>query len=428
MAVENNSDALEDELRSGNVNQGVQGMPKPGDMVAAEKGGEGPQGGQAAAAGAGPQGGDGEGFDYTTILAKVDKGEELTNDELAIVAMMQKELGEGPQGTAAAAPKTYNIGGRTFSEDEIEQQMRQEYNLPADMQITDAGKAKMIERYVKSANRSEQQQRNQAQSEVNARDRQANMVERLHLQNERKRLQDERSDIKRERDRLTRVKETLTAAAKNIIPKEELIDPNTNQIDPEKLLKWQEARTAQAQLPGVEQELTELNNRETKNEGLVLQTEVTAFIAEHPQYATNGDPFELWNKLSRGESLPEADEIKVLELDQLISDSRAKGIPIEKQFTIKKHQRSLAVAEPAQPGTPGKGKLPLPELRSNPKTMAEIIRQHQARVKASPAGGGAGGGGGERGNGTMTAARATIEADKKILGNNADPFAKELGF
>ncbi len=428
---ENKTDALEDELNAGNKEPGVQGMLKPSDMIARETAGA--QGAQAAPGAQGSNNGgedSDEAIDYQAILKKVDSGQELSDDELALVQMMQAENEKGGPGSQGAqdAPKTYNIGGKAYSAVEIEQQMRTEYNLPAEMELSDASKQKMIDRFVKGANRTEQQRQNQVQSEVNARERQANMVERLHLQNERKRLQEAVQQNKAERQRLTRVKETLSAAAKGLVPQDQLIDPTTNQIDTKKLMSNFKAEQAAEQLPEVERQISELDKSERENEGRALQAEVMAFIADHPQYKTEGDPFALWEKLSRGEVLAEQDEIRVLELDQLISDSRAKGVPIDKVFTIRKAQRTLAVAEPAQTGTRATGKLPLPELRSNPKTMAEIIRRHQARVQASPQGGGQGGGGGERGNAQKSTARLTIEQDRKILGQADDAFVKELGF
>lgn len=425
----NETDALDDALKAVGAQKPVEGMLTPQQMEERERQAAGGGATPAAeatppAAGAGPQGADGASdIDYDGILRKVEAAQPLTNDEVALLAVMQKELeaGPGPQGAAPATVRSYVVAGKSYTEQEVEQQMLAEYGLASDLALSPEGKAKMIERYVKSANRSEQQVNNQRQSETNAHERQANMIERVHLA-------DERKAITRERERLTRAKETLTAAAKGLIPKEELIDPTTNQIDPDKLYLYNQARTAADQLPGIDSQLADLNRSESENEGKAVKADVMAFIADHPQYQTAEDPFALFNRLSRGEQLDEADELKVLELDELLTEARTRGVPLDKVFTIHKAQRKLAVPVPAQTGAPGKGRIPLPDLQANPKTMAEMIRAHRTRMAAAPRGAGPSGGGGERGTGTMTQARATIEADRKILGQSQDAFVHELGF
>lgn len=357
------------------------------------------------------------------LAAKADAGETLTDEEQIILATVAQINGSpAPTPTAEEdtdlAARTFNIGGKTLTGSEVWERARERYNI-GDLKIGPAGRAKMIDDYIKSQNRTEFSRTLQQKSEKLAHQATAQTIERL-------RLEQQAAQIKSQRETLARREEELKARVAIKLSKDDLIDPVTGGIDPDKLVQYTESKRAQEDIIRLDASKRGLDEQEKENRARMVQNTVNAFIEEHPQYRTEGDVFETWVKFTEGKPISQDDELKVLELDNLLTESMQKGISPERIFALKKAQRTLAVPELAQTTQVGENVPPLPEP-GKVKSYGQLIRDFKKKVAANPSllpGGGTG----TRERVTTPVSTRLIRQDQATLGSERDTFLGELGY
>jgi len=439
------STMLEESQTEVGANKGVPGMVKPSDIIAAEQrrlaGGGQPSAPGAppvpAAPGAPPPPpatppGPGDlTVNHDELLQKVEKGEALSDDEKAILAIMKKEVETGSEPPApGAAPGTpepkYKIGQQEFTKSELLTKIRTEETELGDLKITPATEEKILQWYVKSQNRTEQQRSTQAESERLAHERKIQSEKEIQLNTERARLEGEISAITRERKSLADEKKVLTATLATPVKAEEIEDAQTGKINHEKNAQFLEQRAATKRLQAIAAKEQELTSSEAELSYNRFKTTVHTFVAANPQYGTKEEVFTVWDKVSRGEAVDPEDELKVQELDRIFVESLNRKIPAEKVFAYYQKANQLAIKPPAQSGNGRPGALP-PEPKPA-KTAAEIIRAHKQRAALAPPGA-PGGGNQQRGGGVERAAEHIVKADAKALGREDDQFlSTELGY
>jgi hypothetical protein len=358
------------------------------------------------------------------LVAKSERGEQLTEDEQLVLAKMI-EINDAPPEPPSADDtaidtKTFNIGGQVLTGAQLWDKVRAEYKLN-DLKIAPGPREKMIETYVKAQNRTEFSRTLQKSSEEIAHTRQQQAIARL-------RLDQEQAAIKRQRENLARREEELRERAAVKLTKDDLTDNNGVQ-DPDKVYEYNEARRAREELVRLDKSKEGLAAQEEEIAQRIVRTAVADFIEEHPQYKTKGDVFETWNQYREGKPIDPEDELKVLELDDLVSASMSKKLPVERIFALKKAQHTLAVAEPVQAGHVQSSAPPLPEPGKTANSFSEILRNFRKKVAANPSLLPGGGTGRRERQAPSPDSTRIIRRDQATLGSERDDFLnKELGY
>jgi hypothetical protein len=427
-------DMLEDTVKVVGANEGQPDLPKPADIEAFERGQpapgqptppaedtpapakeDEPKPGEAP-----PPKGDGEQppDEMETILAKVDKGEALSEEEEALLIVEGKRV-EGEQ----PPPKTHKINNQEFTEDELEARMRKEWGI-GDRKLRPEARDKALEDYIKAQNRTEFSRVTQQKSEEVAHREKAVEVQRLQAEQLRAQAQAElqaaRAKQKDFEDRVAR----LTKQADSGATKEGIIDPETQQPDPDRLFEYQEKLRAQRELKEVETEREKLNQSESLIQRKALEADVAAFVAGHPEYATKGDLLTQWDKFSRGEAIDKDDRLRVMELHDFYTQAAQNGMSVENVFALHEARGTLAVKPPAQPEQTTTAPT-IPKVLPSAKTWAQMIRAHREKIRSTPTGLPAGGGGDRGKPGATPTSRQIVEHDARIAGTSDDNFLKE---
>jgi hypothetical protein len=424
---------LEESIKEVGANKGQPGMLTPQQMIALEE-----EAAKKAAAGGeqqrSPTGeppkppekkaeeGDIE-FNHDALLAKVEKGEELTPDEKATLAMMEADLRMAPHQEPTEPEKTYRIGDKEYTRTDLLKKIREQETDLGDLKISPQTEERIINWYIKSANRSIQQRANQQESERLAHERRVMSEQSVKLNAERARYSAERAALQKQIQMLEAEKKELQEILKHPLTAEEVREKD----DPDMQAQYIEQRAAARRVQQIEKQQKEIVSSEAEVATREFQTRVELFVAEHPQYRPkSGDVFSVWDKVSRGEQVDQEDKLKVQELDHLFVEAATRRVPIEDLFAYYEKANRLAIKPEAQSLDNGRRVPPEPKRT---KTVAEIIREHKERGKLAPpvvAGGGA------QNRGTAPPERVSthmVKEAQKVLGEDKGDFlTKELGF
>lgn len=377
--------ALDQAIAAVGQNEGVPGRMTPSEMIALETGSRTPQATQETPAQQAPAPSSPEkqspqqDVELDDLLQKVEKGEQLTEEEQATLLIHEKKL----EADAAALPvkeeKTYNIGGKLFTESEVELEARKAFGI-GDLKVNEQARALMIETWYKAQNKTEfSRSVSQKSQEVAAREKVAIAREQEAIA---KRMQAETAlqATKKERARLAKERAILESQANDPVDESNLIDPNTGQPDPEKQYQFFRKRAAVEQLKRLQEQDTEAQQAELMAQNAALAAEIEVFISEHPEYQTKtGTWSQLWGQLG-SPNVDRDDKRRLIELDEIFTFAASKGISASDAYDYLSQKDRLIVKQVAQSPTANGGNPTLPIIRE-PKSIAEMIRRHKERLK-----------------------------------------------
>jgi hypothetical protein len=306
------------------------------------------------------------------LEAKLDKDPEakLSEEEriaLAELSVAMRAEPEKPQ-LKEFEQKSYNIGGNTFSFSEMLADASAYLETDA-TQLSDNGKQRIVDIYVKSKNKS--------QANISLRERQdKTAAERRALAEKEMQLKADRTSILRERKRLAELEQRLAAKSKLFRETQDFdVNGEDGKIDVAKLSEITSSRMAAEQLSEVQQAKKQLESDEQKLSGQMTIASVMTFIGAQPQYQTK-EPFEVvYDKIQKGQPVDHEDRIKIAEVFGFVDKAAAYNMDIDTVYEVQRRQNSLAVKRTdAQPSS--LTSLPEP-LKNNP---AELIRNYRKKV------------------------------------------------
>jgi len=358
------------------------------------------------------------------LLVKIDTGVQLTPDETAMAAAISRveELSAPP--TPPPSTVTYKIGDRMYNDAEIRQVFRQDTGIRG-TDISKDVEDKLLQMWYKAQNRTEFSQTVTQNAEALAH-------ERNRITGERVRVEQQAILVRQQMEDLKRTKTELEAIAALSITEADIDDPATGRPNYVKLTQYQQKVAAEQGLANIARREQELQRQQSETSQNQLRIEIESVVAAHPQFKTNGNLLEVWDKLLRQETIASAeDRLRVLELHDLFNAARIKGISVEDEFALRA-SRPNGLAHPDRPVQPANGGAAalVPDLSALSKTWAEKVRAHRRRLEAAPPATPAPGG-------TphvevpppIPVAQSLIKEDNLILGNGAqDPFLKSLGY
>jgi hypothetical protein len=370
-----------------------------------------------------------------TIINKVEKGEDLSDEEQQIYERVLVEQAEKPEEPTPEVPK-FNIAGNEYSYDDLRVKMREAYRI-GNIKLSEEGEKNLVEAYVKNQNRTAQQRAvedRQRQVVTERHDlerdktatmemRRANEQRAIQLEAQRQQLENEKKVLEREKNRLLKL-------ANQGLTKDDLYDEE-QRLDPDKQHQYNKQLDAKERLTEITEREREIQSSEENNQKELSRTQIFSFIADHPEYEPSEDIDTILEKINKGYEINEQDEKKLLELDDFARESSTKGLPIEKVYRLHKARGTLAV-KPAEAQTSTErqgGKPPLPELPSRTKEAADLIRSYKKKMQLA----GSSVGGGGYGRGTQapqkTDAEKLLDAGRKARGVEKDSFTRdELGY
>ncbi len=415
------------------------GMLTPAEMEAREQGGQGGENSDIGVrlpddpgdegAGGGKQGAQGQGANdesaelteeqkatiaqLDALQKKVDAGEELNEEEAAILVKLRTEK---PQ---QFPEKTFNIDGTSYTYDEMVEKVREHYNV-GEVSFSDKAMEKLVEDYYKSQNRTAATRAISQGQQTNAKERQRNEQEKSRLDSARAEIVANQKMFARAIDELIDDMAELQTIADDPITKEQAEEGDLDVK--RRYFKKTEAIERLAKLNTRKQQL---ETEGEKAENLKINNEVSAFLLAQPQYQTKEPISVVIQKMKSGEIVDPQDRMKVQELRSLLEVAQKQGDSLESVYEYHKSTRKLAISPLAI--STRKVPLNLPEPKNS--TVAELIQRAKDRVKNSmPNSNGSGGGGTQPASTRKRLSQAIIEHDQGIMGRETDDFARELGF
>ena len=338
------------------------------------------------------------------LQKKIDAKEELNEEETALLLKIKTEKPPEPE-----PEKTYNIAGQEFTYDELKEKAVQDLDLQ-DAVISETAMKKVVEDYYKSQNRTEATRSiNKGQKE--------NAVERENLRAQRADIIAMQKSIVQTIHDLSGDITKLETISKDPITKEEAeegdIDAKNRyfkKLDAVDKLKDLKTRKDSLELQG------------QQNENAKIKNEIAEFQMVQPQYQTKEPILAVIQKMKSGETVDPEDELKVQELNDLLETASTRGTSLMSVFNLRSKQGHLAV----KPLLHKKSVTStLPEL--NKTSLTDLIRKAKEKASLSLPNSDGSGGGGQRGTQKKESpAAAMIRRDKEILGEEDDPFAREL--
>lgn len=346
------------------------------------------------------------------LQLKLQSGEELTDDEKVIANKIDAEV-KDPEPVKEAI---FKIGKDEFTSSQLEEKMRTELNL-GKLDISSEAKEKMLQMYAKSQNRSEAQVSVAKGFEENARTREMLSMERVKLEQIAKNVAESEQKLESKRAKLLKL-------ANNPIEQKDVYN-ELNQIDVIKLGEYQKKNSAIEELNEINEELVALKTQKTDTQRGVRVAMANEFMALHPEFKTQGDLIDIATKINQGHEVDPEDEIKVLEVTRLMDEAIARGLTLEKIYSIESRRGTLAVKPTAQ-SVKEETKIPV-NLPKNPKSLAQKIAEYSKKQsKASP---GTDSPGTPMPIGKPSTARDLIKSDQATLGlNTSDSFVKLAGY
>ena len=441
------ADMLEETLRSAGAETGVPDAPKPEDIVALENAGHPYVPGMTAAeihalVGQPPSAPaeqpptpppatpaptpKSEGYTDEEIAAlqtKLEAGGDLTDDEKAIVAMINNTVEEPPPPEA----KVFKVGDKVLTEDDMEKQMREEWGIGS-LRLSEENRARMLQTYHKALNKTEFSRRVQQDSQLNAAARQQNLADREALEAQSRALQEKRMEIElrartvqMERSQIEKERKRLEGILANPVTQEQL-----ERYDPATMAKYVRETEARDKLKDLETEQQRIEQSDAQVRQEKLVNDVLAFVEAQPQYKTSADVFTTWDKVRRGEQVSAEDKLKVLELDHIITTAMSRGIPVNDQFAYEKQRGSLAVKAAQAPEAKPTATPRLPEL-PNTRTLAQKVAEYRKKMAGAPPTTPAGGGGPNHPNASgLPTAHDLIRRDQSALGQGNKDALKDI--
>lgn len=422
------TDILDDAIALLGTDAGQGGLAKPADIIAQEEAAV-----RAAAKAEAEQPAQGtekkdegeqsvtvQGIDIEILKAKLEKGEELTEDEKKALQVIETEV-EKPE-KPAKPTKTYTIAGKTVSFEEMEKRWREETKIGG-VDVSAEALELNVDRFVRGENREAAQvalAERQKQVAVEVKEAEARKQELTLIQ---QRLDLERSRIQMEKSRIAKMKQRLIEKANAPVTKQDLepADP-TERVDPDKQFQYSEKLRAQAQLQEVEEQEAEMVQMERNINAQRLYTELTQLQLAHSQYQTKEDIRVLAKKHSEGQALPAEDEIKFLALTTMGNEAITHGLRLDQVYALRKAEgRTLPEAAAQTPQRPALG------TEKKPETLAAKIEEYKRRLAKNPKLAG-GSGGGQRGTAEKSPARKMIEGDRFLMDEDPGDFGRKGWF
>jgi hypothetical protein len=354
----------------------------------------------------------------TKIEDKVNKGQELSDDDKALLTALGRELELEP-----AQEKKINISGVEHTVDQAWEIARKHFGIDEGLKITDRTKETLINDYAKAANRGTQQRVVQQRSEEQSR------IQR-DLDVQRSAIQTEIASVNAQKAALDSRKKALEKKAGDAITKDETKDEN-GAPDIEKLMRYQRKVDAQEELNEIAEQVKAVETAVNDVAQREAQLMVRSFLNTHPQFQTGeGDVFSVFQRITDGQSVTEDDRGKALELDDIFRTARSKNILPEHEFARRSKQTQGYNYSDTVQTTIRNGSGPaLPALPAADKSYAAMIARFKQKLAIAPGTTTQGGGGSGASSTDMSAAQVIIKADAATLGNESDEFReKVLGF
>jgi len=341
------------------------------------------------------------------IEAKVNSGEQLNAEEQAVLDQIDAGLKIMPKAEDIRPPKTYQVGNKSFSEEEAQKEALKAAKLEGIENLPPEALDRLTEQWAKAQNRSV------AQVHV-AKGQRENAAERAKLEGERLRLDQRKADLKREAERVTKEKARLKALADDPVT-EETAASTSEQV---RLVRKIEA---QEQLEAIEGRTQELSQEEGNLKAETERQIAREFIVNHPEYETSEDFFLVADKIAKGQSVDADDRLKVLEVVDMMDSAIPRGILLEDQWLIASKRNALAV-KPLPQGPGGQNSTGLPQAQSLRDKIAEFKKRQRAIIQS--------GGTGAVPTSPMRAneltAKGLMAVDKQVLGEQkGDAFFEE---
>lgn len=367
---------------------------------------------------------DGE-FDYDILLSKLEKDEDLSDEEQAFLDQERESISSSELPDEVKS-KEYKIAGKIYSFEDMEKQMREKTKL-GDVELPVESRAELVETYVKTLNRTEQQRAVAKREQELARERE-DITGRL------KELEFEERAMTKEWERLQSEKTKAEAMAKLGMKKEDTVDPETGAFDPDRFYNYTKQQEAKERLEDINNREKDLRESQNRVSTEITRNRILEFIQAHPEYETKEPIDTAINNFLDGKKIDPDDEIKVLELSEILEQASTRRLPMEKIHLHMKAKKQIGVqpeSDPAQPG--GKGDSP-PNLPRTPKSdrkklIAEIraMKEKRNRIPGDLGGGSTGTPGSPSEKKSM--AKQLIEHDRRVVhGETPDSFLDEIGY
>lgn len=367
-------------------------------------------------------------FDIDTLLEKVTEGEELTEGEKQFLDEQEQEIDTETEDEVPEEVKSkeYKIAGKTYSFDDIEKQAREDLEL-TDVNLSANQRQKVVDSYFKSLNKTEQSKSVDKRSQELAKERE-------DITQERKELEVEKRAADKEWERIQNQKTRLEALANMGIKKQDTIDPDTGQVDPDKMLQYTKQQDAKDQLKEVAERQKVLQNERDSLADNLVRTQVLEFLQQHPEYETSIPLQEAIEKYQKGYELSEDDELRVIELTDILQEANKRNKPMSTAHRVLKSRNQIGVL-PNSGSVQTDGQAGIPSLdkttrQSDRKKLIARIQALKERKRKAPEDLSGGSGGRTPQGHKKTLARQIIEHDRKTLhGENNDSFLRdELGY
>ena len=437
-------DMIDDEQDKGNKNAGQEGMLTPAQIIAAEAAGktiipppaigttpndmirivDGPP--PPAGSVAGPTPTDDKTLteedkarlaEIVALEEKIQKGLALTDDDQALIAMINAQIEASPP-----AAKTFKIGDEEITADEAWKRVQTDWKISPDLKPSDQTKERMTADWLKSQNRTVQQRVVQHRSEE-----QAKVSRELEIQKHNVELEAARVDA--EKKALEARAMSLKKRAEDPVTEADVQDAESGRVNSANQIKYMRKLDAIEELAELNAQLQRIQQSSTDVAMRRLRADVAFFQAEHPQFATSEDAFSVMDKVLSGGNVSEEDRDKALELDDIFKTAGQKEVLPQHEFRLRaKGNTAYAFRDTAQATRRNGTGAPLPELPPPIKSFADRITKYKERIARVPSGTPAGGGAGPAGGPEKSPARQIIELDNAVLGQEEDPFQKELGY
>lgn len=414
------TDILTDALRVVGAESGQEGLPTPAEMEALEEGQEAAA--QEGATEAATEEGKStatttealKGIDIDVLQEKVEKNQELSEDEQAALAVIQSE--------ADKPEKSYTIAGKTYSFAEMESKFRQETDNEQ-TEFTPAGLEKTVDTFARSQNREAAHVATAERQKVLARETKEIEAERQGVAVEKARMETQRLSLERDRNRIEKVKAKLEAKANSPVTEEQTVNPETGIIDTRKFLEYQAKLNAQEELASIAEEEDKIAREESQISAQIAYASLKSTQLAHPQYRTSEDLLVVAQKIVRKESISAEDKAKFLALRSMYQEADAAQLEIEDVYDSRRlHGQVLPDVAQTTAGTrPGLKQLNKERTLAQ---QAEAIRRFKERVAKNPKLAESIGGG-QRGKENRRPAQVLNAEERAVRADKGDPVARD---
>jgi len=360
------------------------------------------------------------------IEQKLKEGKELTEEDLKEIDNIDEKIREADL-EIEKATKTYVIGGKSYSQQEIESMMRKDKGLE-DVPLSQTAISKLCDDYVAIQNKKEAARAIDRGYKENAEERKRLEIIKQQNELERKRLQAERESLKRRSELIKKQIEEANALLSIKLDKNDLRNED-GEIDIEKQTTYLKQQLVKEKLNNLLEEKKELEAREKENEVELINKIVDGFITAHAEYKTS-EPIEiLAQKFNSGQPISKEDKIKLLEIQDMLVEAERRGISIDDVHELRSLRNNLAIRKEAQASMVNDSELL--DLPRGKELLIKKIEELKAKKRRAIGIGGSGGGVTDsQGPAKKSLAARLIENDRLITRGNKpkSKILEELGY